>query len=337
MINLQISIPDEPKTPLYNYILDLISSTDRKGSSIYVINTEETIKEIWNEIVKRNWRELNVRRFIPRELNVTNGLLYECKNGRKAISIQTLNKLFLLWVKYCDKTEDELKQRWREVWSNNILFSAHSKRQKISLPRHISPKLSYLMGWMCGDGHLKSDGKHYIVKISEKSINQLDLVLKPLFKELFGVNIPIYRRYMNGYAIQISSKPILRFFTSVLHIKVGEIPDFLSKFDKTNKKYFLRGIFDSEGYVNSSYKDSRIVISQASKDFLLKLIELFKEFNLNPKGPYFNRTILGTWYTIRFRSKTSIVNFANIIGSSHVDKVRKLQDLVIEIEKNWNR
>jgi hypothetical protein len=88
-------IPATPQIPLKNYLLDLVSSTDGKENSIYLRNVESFIKEIWNEIVKMNWRKLNVRSLIPKELGVTNTAFYAYKNGRKSISIQTLYKLFI--------------------------------------------------------------------------------------------------------------------------------------------------------------------------------------------------------------------------------------------------
>jgi len=208
--------------------------------------------------------------------------------------------------------------------------------QKIAgsdLPRFITPKLSYLIGWLCGDGSFSSN--RYYIKISEKSRDQLVKVLKPLIKDLFGVDVPIFKKSAKGFAIQFGSKPVFKFFKRVLKLKVGKTPKIIELIDKTNKVCFIRGIFDSEGYVDDSYLNSKIVISQASKKFLRKVISLCKQIGIEFKGPYFHKTKLGTWYTIQIRKKREILKFFRYICSSHINKLNKLENLVRKIEEKW--
>jgi len=334
---MEIKIPDETKIPLKNYLLNLVNETDEKESSIYVNGVGHFIQKIWSEIAKNNWRKLKVRKLISERLGIGHGGFYDCKNGKKAISIQTLYKLLLLWREFCNKNNAELNEKWDEVYSINFTLSTHSKCQKTILPKFLSPKLSYLLGWMCGDGHLKCGNERYLIKISEKSVSQLEFVLKPLFNEIFNVKSPIFKRFGRGYAIQLGSKPIFRFLTQIVKVEVGKIPSIVKKMDYTNKKYFLAGVFDSEGYVNDSNENSRLVISQSSREFLEEIMKLFKEVDVNFTGPYFNRGKLGVWYTIQIRKKTEIIKFASVAGSFHIDKLQKLKKLVDKIEENWNR
>lgn len=335
MININ-KIPDEPKIPFDNYLLDLVAERDGKENSLYINGADNFIREIWEEVIQTNWKKLNVRKLIPEKFGVTTSMFYAYKNGRKAISIQMLYKLLLVWQEYCGKTDEEVAQKRNEIFNNNFAFSTHSKHQKTILPKELTPRLSYLLGWLCGDGHFKQS-HNYLVKISEKSTDQLRLVLKPLFSDLFKIDVPIFQRYMGGYAIQVGSKPVFRFLTKVLKIKVGEIPKMVNDMDETNKKHFLAGIFDSEGYVASSYLDSRIVISQADQNFLKRVNKISNELDIHFTGPYFHKTKLGIWYTIQIRKKSEILKFANLIGSYHVDKSQKLQELVMKIEKNRHR
>lgn len=319
------SIPNEPKIPLYNYLLDLTNESDGKENSIYLNNVNNFIKDIWNEIIKRVEREI-----ISKELGIHKNTIYGYKNGKKAISIQMLYKMLLLWKKYCNKKDKDTEDIWNNIFQDEFILSTHSKHQKTKLPKFITPKLSYLMGWMVGDGHLSNHSNHYIIKISEKSTGQLKYILKPLFKDLFNVETPIFQRYMGGYAIQISSKPIYRFLIQIIKIKVGEIPKIVNKMDKINKRYFLVGVFDSEGYV--PYDKKRVIISQAKIEFLNEVIKLFKELNIQCNGPTFHKTKLGEWYTIRIESKKEFLKFYNQFGSCHIDKLQRLQNLVNKID-----
>lgn len=328
-------IPRKPQLPLPNYLLGLVTESDGKESSVYLNGIEQNIQEVWSEIVNNNWRTLDVRQFIPQKLGICPMGFYNCKNGKKAIAIQTLYKLFRVWRKVCEKSDEEFMNKWEEIFKSNFTISAVGRGGKVSLPKHITPRLSYLLGWICGDGHLNDYDNHYLIKISEKSTNQLNLILKPLFWELFGIKSPVFQRYKNGHALQVGSKPVFRFLTQVLKIKVGAIPNFVKKMDDVNKRYFLCGIFDAEGHINKTYQDSRIVISQANKEFLKNVSSLFSDLGISFNKPQLHKTNLGEWYTISIRRKTEILKFAKNIGSLHVNKSQKLRDLTRVINENW--
>jgi hypothetical protein len=332
--NILDKIPDEPQISINNYLLDLIGNDDCKERSIYLNNASDIIKDLWMEIIQGNWRGINVRKFIPEKLDITPSVFYAYKNGRKRLSIPMMYKLIKIWQELCNKNEKEVSEKWDYIYESELLLSTRSKCQRTALPRVITPKLSYLLGWVCGDGNLQEGKRHYIIKISEKSKEQLELILRPLFEDVFGVSPPIFRRYGKSYAIQIGSKAILRFLKNVIKVRVGEIPSIVSNFDIINKKYFLMGIFDAEGHVKTRYLDPGIVISQSSKDFLEYVIKLFKELDIFFTGPYRHETKLGRWYTIRLRKKNEIIRYCYSIGTCHVEKRLKLQKLVEKIEKN---
>jgi len=105
---IEIRIPNEPKFPFHNYLLELVSEFDEKESSVYMNGVEHFIQHIWNDVVKNNWRKLNVRKLIPERLGVQSGVFYGYKNGKKAISILTLHKLLLLWQEFCNKSDGEI-------------------------------------------------------------------------------------------------------------------------------------------------------------------------------------------------------------------------------------
>lgn len=325
------NIPSEPSIPLKNYLLDLVTETDGKKSSVYLKGVEKFIQEIWTEMVRDNWKTLRVRQFVPEKLGVHQVMLYGYKNGKKAISIQSLYKLLTLWKEYCQKTNKDVQKKWDEIHESDFIFSVHKSLQPTKLPKYLTPELSYLIGWICGDGHMTDYGNHYLIRISEKSLEELYL-LKSLFKHLFGINSPIFQICGGGHALQFGNKPIFRFLTQVLKIKVGEIPEIISKLDKINKKYFLAGIFDSEGYVSKSRY--RITISQANLKFLKKIMILSNELGVEFRGPVTHRTNLGTWYTIRIDKKSGILKFSNLIGTYHIDKSQILKEKILKIYEN---
>jgi hypothetical protein len=323
------SIPSEPKILLKNYLLDLVTESDGKKSSVYLKGVERFIQEIWEEMVRNNWRTLHVRKFAPEKLGVSG--IYPYKNGRKAISIQNLYKLLFLWKEYCRKNSREVEKKRDEIYKSDFIFSIHKGSGLTKLPKYLSPKLFYFLGWMCGDGHIEDRWNQYLIKISEKSLDQINYVLKPLFEDLFNINAPIFQIYGRGYALQVGNKAVFRFLTQVLKIKVGAIPELVKNLDPISKKYFLMGVFDSEGTLNSSYLDSEIEIHQSNFNFLKELIDLFRSLHIHFNGPYFHKNEKGVWYHIQIRKKAEILKFIKEIGTCHVDKFQKIKLLEKEI------
>lgn len=327
-------IPENPRITLDNYLLELVEDKDRKEASLYLNNTGWLIAELWSDILNNSKDIKQTRMEIGKSLGVHTKAIYGYKNNKKAISIDVLYHLLLLWKKYCKKTNSDVKKKWQQLYErDDWTLSTHSKHQKTRLPKYITPKMSYLIGWIVGDGHLK-EAHNYLVKISEKSVDQLELVIKPLFKELFEINVPIFKRYMGGYAVQVGSKPVYRFIKNVLKIKVGKTPDIAWDLDEENKKHFLMGIFDAEGCVSPGYLNRRVTISQADPNFLREIMRLFRDVGIEFKNPVKHTTKLGTWYSIQVRKADELLKFCSEMNSYHVDKSKKLEMLVKEIHEN---
>lgn len=202
-------IPDEPKIHLGNYLLDLVGEKDGVGNSLYVYNLETFTKEIWNEIISTN-KKIGVRKVLPKELKLEPTHLYAIMKGKRGISIQSLYKLLGLWKVYCKKTDNDVQRKWEEVYNLSYLLSSFSKPDKFALPRFLTPRLSYLMGWFVGDGCFDSHNNHYRLKITEENREQLELIIKPIIEGVFGVRCFI-RKDNPSPCIKIHSKPIFRF------------------------------------------------------------------------------------------------------------------------------
>lgn len=328
------SIPAKPKIPIGNYLLKLINNKDKNRAGIYVENAAKKIEEIWKEIVNTKGGELEVRNLFPERFGITCGNFYDYKNSKKAIPLESLRKLLILWGEFCNKNEEEIRRKWDEIFKCNLKFGSISLRQKVTLPKFLTPRLSYIIGWICGDGSLNKRNS-YVIKLSEKSKPQLEFVLKPMINQIFNVQTPIFQKSSNGFAIQIGSKPIFKFLTRVLRIKVGKIPRFIKYIDNSIKSKYLAGFFDADGYVNHSYKDSAIELIQANRNTLESLVTLFEDLGIHFKGPYTRKNDKGTWYHIRLRRKSEILKFISKVGSNHIKKSRRLKILEGKIEENW--
>lgn len=328
------SLPETPKTSLGNYLPELSEETLGDHDGIYLENAANMIEEIWGEIVETE-ENINVRELFPEQFGISSTTFYDYKNGEKSISIRTFERLLQLWQELCDKSGDEIRKKWNRLLKSDITYGTKSLRQEVKLPKYLTPKLAYLIGWICGDGSLNRQ-HNYVLKISEKSKKQLKLVLKPLLNEIFNVNSPIFKRSPGGYAIQIGSKSIFIFLTRILKIRVGRVPEFIKDENDKIKSCFLAGFFDADGYVNFSYKDYGIEIFQSRCSTLESLIELSNSLEIPFKGPHARQNNKGKWYFIFLRKKSDILKFISKVRSNHIDKSRKIRDLEEKIEKNWN-
>ena len=332
------------KTKFNNYLLDLVDEKNKIGNSIYVYNSDQIIKNVWKEIIERK-KKINVRELIPKKLDLEPTHLYSIIKGKRGISIQSLYKLLLLWKVFCNKSKVDVEEKWNQVY-DICLLASFSKGEKTKLPKYLSPELSYLIGYVVGDGCFDSSGNHYRLKISETKKEQLESVLKPLVESIFSVNCIVKNEgsgRTNSNFLIINSKPVFRFFRNVLKIKVGEVPIIIKNSTETNKKQFIRVVFDAEGSVDPDYLRGRIRIFQKSKKFLEDMIEMIEDAEIfvnGPYGPHFKKPSKNfhyhsSWYSIEVRKKSEVLKFIQEIGSSHISKIIKMKKLEDEIKNRY--
>lgn len=329
--NLIFDIPNSPVVPLDNFLLNLVGERDGVGNSLYLHNIEYFVHETWERIIKKN-KKIGVRKVIPKELRMEPTHLYAIIKGKRGISIQSMFDLFRMWKEYCNVDDNEINAKWDNIYFSNFLIASFSKSEKISLPKNIFPELSYLIGWLVGDGCFDDHNNHYRVKITEKNEEQLKWVLKPIIERIFGVRCLI-RKDNPSPCVKINSKPVFRYLHKVLGVRVGKIPEIIKNIDIVNKRFFLRGVFDAEGDVDQNYLRSKIRISQASVEFLEFLIGVLREIGIGVNGPYSQKT--SNCHHIEIRKKSEILKFIEMIGSSHFKKRKRFDILEKEIRSKY--
>ncbi len=335
MEEVKSTIPENPMIPLDNFLLKLVDKKDGIGNSLYLYGIENFAKQLWEETAKENKM---LKKDLLKELKIQASPFYSVMKGKRGISIQQLYKLVKLWGTLCNKTNHEIEAKWDNIYRTDFSIASFSKPIKVKLPKVITPKLTYLIGWIVGDGCFDSAGNKERLKISEKSKEQLETVIKPIVEELFGINCYV-RKDHPGPCLRIFSKAVYRFFRKVLDVKVGKIPDFVWPLDKINKSFFIRGLFDSEGDINANYLGSRVRISQNSKSFIEQTIGLLNEVGIKSNGPYGPNygSRNGVCYNLEIRSKPEILRFGQKVGTSHIEKSKKLGILSNEIKDKYTK
>jgi deoxyuridine 5'-triphosphate nucleotidohydrolase len=133
-----------------------------------------------------------------------------------------------------------------------------------------SEEKAYVLGWIASDGHVSKSGFRI-------SINEKDLLVLKWIKDIFSVELPVYRKIYSGESrmvtLQVCSQQMSMDICSWLRISPGKkshvvcFPELESDFLKWA---FLRGYFDGDGFVSSVTNNNspRCGISSSSKNML---------------------------------------------------------------------
>ena len=177
----------------------------------------------------------------------------------------------LIWKKASDVVPgdifvgtDSYESNWdapRIDWSSEQVFESTRTNirhciKEIYPPNHITIELAELLGILVGDGSIrvKSAENMLTVAVGKKHRTYAEHVVD-LFKKVFGVVAEIYEK-PNCFTVTLCSKNAVDFVNSI-GLKKGKtfkekiIPDIICKSPPAYRCAFLRGLFDTDGYVTN--------------------------------------------------------------------------------------
>jgi len=138
---------------------------------------------------------------------------------------------------------------------------------EIKLPTKSSEDLLLYLGLFVGDGWVRGTDREVGFALPEKTEGR-EIVLK-LNKKLFGIE----KQGINKNYITISSVNLAKFINSLgfgKGAKFKTLPSWIFTIPDKEKKAFIRGLMQSDGYTHKKIKDSCRYLS-ASKELILKL------------------------------------------------------------------
>lgn len=184
-----------------------------------------------------------------------------------------------------------------------------------------SPKLSYVLGVIFGDGYTtKTKKSAYII-----GLHVMDLDFAKVFREsmsrILGKNGYLYKyEKTNAYRTEFCSKPFYSFMDDT---PLNALFEIASRYPSQ----FIKGFFDSEGNVNiGKYNQPRIEIYNQKREYLDFIRSLLLTFNI--------RSVVRTkrqenlMYRLCIEDKNSCRLFAEKIDSSIARKNLKFQQII---------
>jgi intein/homing endonuclease len=219
-----------------------------------------------------------------------------------------------------------------------IKWLGGTNTKKYFLPKQLTPKLAYLLGYIMGDGHLANpadiilNGSRYNAEIRITTCEKHHLeFLQNIFGELFGYRPPLFKEN-NFYRLVGRSKVIHRFFDKVCGVPTGNkrdktlIPKIMLK-NKILCGYFLSGFFDADGCaIVSKGRIASIRIKQHNRRILEQCVDVLKKAGIRRVGIYedngIRNGIVTTGYVLAIQNREGIERFMKMFFSIKIrDKV----------------
>jgi len=244
-----------------NYLKNLSTNTSKCG--LCIDKQDRLIKKI---CINSNIKKLS------KNLQVSERLIYYWLKGERPIPIIKLIELGKL----------KNKGLLSKAYDYAEYISINGVKQKIKLCKYLTPKLSYLVGYLFGDGHI---GKYHF-SITDGSEENIKLA-KKLLKEIFDLDVNYYhRKDRNHYEISTSWKMGILFFNKVFEMPIGSkngklyLPRLIKNSDLTNQKMFALGFLAADFGGNS--------LTQTSYKITHNVGNILKKLNIKTKiyGPY---------------------------------------------------
>ena len=236
---------------------------------------------------------------------------------------------------------------WDEITPECVSLQAG---HMVKLPKYVDKKLAYFAGLVAGDGDVSKAGWGISIRFSNSS-DDMRRTFMELVEELFGLKAK--EIHQNG------SVPTVRFHSKVVaHIlsKLGvpqspkshrlDMSEILMNLPDEVLSAFIRGLFDCDGAVvirknGSSYVELDTTSEKLARKLQLAMLRfgivahLRKRKRKGQRSEINGKTIIS--HHDRWELKLygeNVLKFASLIGFSHPEKARKLDELVKILERS---
>ena len=305
--------PDKPRIPLENYFLSL-------KQNIKLLGVSDIIEE-WHA------REFDSYSRAARAYGISSSCYRTYIRGEKGLSIWLLKTLFsknrqmldtiYMRANYCQVGTDALR-----------------------IPRYLSPRLAYYIGYLQGDGFIEPSQKR--VAFFDQNLEQLQLI-NALTKSIFGRSGRFYKRKNeNTNCLYIGSVFVNSFLSQVFRIKRGkrkfnQIPPKIL-LNQELLRWYICGLFDAESampkqpltkkstYIDIAMKDTKLI--KKLKKLLMQRFGVFAYGPYSRKVKVYKTLKINPELELRIRKHSEIKKFLSNIGTIHPDKIKRKESIL---------
>jgi intein/homing endonuclease len=224
----------------------------------------------------------------------------------------------------------------KDLKSDNYIELNKSKYKiRIKFPIEACTELASLLGHALGDGHIKKNGEQF--QYFNKNKELVDNVRKDI-RKIFGIDLKTHLRKDSYiyciYAPAIVAKILITFGAPMGRKTTKDIvvPEWIIKGSTKIKKFFIRALFDDEGWVGVTQGNFAIGFGQNKKDNLIEshrrymeqIKNMLQEFGIET-SEVFERSKKGDSIQLGFKiiGYDNIKKFLDEIGFGHKLKQEK--------------
>lgn len=185
---------------------------------------------------------------------------------------------------------------------------------------NLSSEKAYILGVLCGDGHINPSSIRFEIKFDEEFIKRFS----QCFDMVYGLYFPYkYYKKRDSFVLYVSSEIICEDLLKygkfgTLEWKVPE--EILNCNDEKIISNFLRGIYDSEG----SVAKSAVTISSVSKKGIKGISYLLKKLGIKNKIRLYRKK----YYTLYIFRKERFKIYREKIGFTIKRKQERLNEML---------
>ncbi|MHA1865681.1 MAG: LAGLIDADG family homing endonuclease [Candidatus Heimdallarchaeaceae archaeon] len=201
----------------------------------------------------------------------------------------------------------------------NEITGANGRKYSFNLPKTWSKELGHVLGWLVGDGWIRTGDKNRRVGFTfSKKDEEVLRYLKDVLNRWYNKQINEIKRETNVYHLSYHSKYFVDFFLKlgVKPVKSAKkvVPESMFLATKDAVIAFLQALFSADGTIRCSKKSSSewIALSSKSKE-LLKGVQLLL-LNLGIKSRIFDRTRKRREKTFKYIDKNGSLKYYNSDG-----------------------
>lgn len=287
--------------------------------SVYILLKEDVHKEFFNYVFDYCGGKRPYARFLSTsQMQVKQCFrAYTKKNNKKYVQyipLSFLKKSYnILSKELTNRIEEGIK--YIRVRSGNPV--------QIKLPIIESPKLYRIVAHLLADGFAGKRKVPYYANTCNELREQFKEDLK-----IFG-DLDIYEITQNTISYVFFPKVITNILSHIFDIEFtrpNKLPNLIFNAHNECKKYFLRALFDDEGYISTT-----LALSMNNKNLVEDIKKLIENLNVWTNKIY--KLLNKEYYTLQIKAK-EYSNFKKRIGFSHPEKVKKLEFALKVQERN---
>ncbi len=197
---------------------------------------------------------------------------------------------------------------------NNKIIGKNGRKYDLNLPSTWSKELGQVLGWLIGDGWLRSGDKNCRVGFTfGKDDHDVMNYLKPIINTMYGKDIVEVKRKRNTLHLSYHSKYFVDFFKNLgvlpKEAKDKIVPEHIFTAPKETVVGFLQGLFSSDGTIGIQEESGTYYIRLTSKSRKLLQETQALLLNLGIKSRIYDRSREARDKLFRYMAKNGEIRY----------------------------